>query len=170
MQKPIWFSLKTYLIITCKILRIISVRFLKSYQNHFSGSETLLLFITQNSQKQLLFFGQLNINLLIRRLGRHSHRRGWRYRSTLSAVVKFIWTNYLLFEKCTTTGTLQRKFKHIIVTPKRIRTYYYPRIINGSSLTVSFLVQYPHTEQYWKSLNVSFSSLELHFGHFFNNI
>lgn len=41
------------------------------------------------------------------------------------------------------------------------------RIISGSSLAVSFLVQYPHTVQYWNPLKRSFSSFEWHSGHLF---
>jgi hypothetical protein len=40
-------------------------------------------------------------------------------------------------------------------------------IIKGSSLTVSFLVQYPHTGQYWNSSKSLFSSLEWHSGQYF---
>lgn len=58
-----------------------------------------------------------SINLLINRLNRHTHKWGWGYTSTFFAIIKLIWANHLLFEKCTTSSTLQREFRHIIVTP-----------------------------------------------------
>jgi len=87
-----------------------------------------------------------------------TYRCNWGSTPAFSAVVKIIRANYLFFKRCAAPYTFWRKIKHILT---------HSIIIIGSSLAVSFLVQYPHTVQYWNSVNRSFSSSEWHSGHLF---
>lgn len=105
----------------------------------------------------------LNVSLNIsysldRRPGRGICRCNWGCASAFPAVIKIVWADYLFFKRWAASDTFWRKIKHIPA---------HSRIMSGSSLTVSFLVQYPQTGQYWNPLKRSFSSLEWHSGHFF---
>ena len=92
------------------------------------------------------------------KLRRDGYRCNWGYASAFSTVVKVVWADYLFFKRWAASDTFWRKTKHISA---------HSRIMSGSSLAVSFLVQYPQTVQYWNPLKRSFSSFEWHSGHLF---